>query len=61
MTRVGGANVVIMIDNGVTNLRDKSLSKLIRYFLDIVTKNAIIFNKHALLSKEIVNTRTWIL
>jgi len=47
-----------MIYNGVTNLIGKSLSKMIHCSLDLLTQNAIIFNKHALIYKDTISART---
>ena len=47
-----------MIDDGVTNLSGKLISKLIHCFLDILTKHYN-FDKHATISKHTVNARTW--
>jgi len=47
-----------MIDNGVTNLSGKSLSKSIHCFPSILTKHCN-YDKHVLISKDIVNAHTW--
>jgi len=38
LTHAGKVDVATMIDNGVTNLSGKTLSKWIHYFLDRLTK-----------------------
>jgi len=56
LNSAGRVDVTIEIDDGVTSLSGKTLSKLIHCF-DVLTKTYN-FNKHAQISKDAVNAHT---
>ena len=52
------ADIIMMINDKITNLNGKSLSKLIHCFLGILTK-CYKFDEHTLISGDAVNKYTW--